>query len=76
MIYGKQIYTLRERREALGFTQQRLASPLGLTRESISQYETGKATPSAAIMFALAHIFECTVDELFGHKFPNQDQAA
>ena len=64
---------LKQIRESKGLTQEELAASVGLTRNSISQYETGRAFPSAPVMFKLAHALDTTVDVLFGASFKLMD---
>ena len=47
-------------------TQQELADQLGLTKYTISSYETDKSDPSDEIKIQLAQIFDVSVDYLLG----------
>ncbi|ARW11721.1 hypothetical protein BJI49_09690 [Acetobacter pasteurianus] len=49
--FGNRVRTLRELK---GFTQQQLAGMIGLTENSITQYEGGRAIPRPLKMEALA----------------------
>jgi transcriptional regulator with XRE-family HTH domain len=49
--FGGRLVTLRKAR---GFTQQRLASMADCSRESLSQYEHGQATPGGQVLADLA----------------------
>ncbi|HLH13823.1 MAG TPA: helix-turn-helix transcriptional regulator, partial [Solirubrobacteraceae bacterium] len=55
---------LRERREALGLTQQALAEELGVTHQHVSRLESGRAMPSLDLVVRLAARFGITTDEL------------
>lgn len=60
---GKKI---RAHRDELGLTQAELADKLGLTYSSVSQWESGRATPRTPILRQLADLFGTTVAELMG----------
>ena len=55
------IYRLRAAR---GMSQEELAAALGVSRQSVSKWETGAATPELDKVAALAALFGVTMDEL------------
>lgn len=63
MELGKKI---RAHRDELGLTQAELADKLGLTYSSVSQWESGRATPRTPILRQLADLFGTTVADLMG----------
>lgn len=63
MDLGKKI---RAHRDELGLTQAELADKLGLTYSSVSQWESGRATPRTPILRQLAELFDTTVADLMG----------
>lgn len=63
MDLGKKI---RAHRDELGLTQAELAEKLGLTYSSVSQWESGRATPRTPILRQLAELFDTTVADLMG----------
>lgn len=63
MDLGKKI---RVHRDELGLTQAELADKLGLTYSSVSQWESGRATPRTPILRQLAELFDTTVADLMG----------
>lgn len=63
MDLGKKI---RAHRDVLGLTQAELADKLGLTYSSVSQWESGRATPRTPILRQLAELFDTTVADLMG----------
>lgn len=63
MDLGKKI---RAHRDELGLTQAELADKLGLTYSSVSQWESGRATPRTPILRQLADLFGTTVADLMG----------
>ena len=55
---------LRELRKAFGYTQDYVASALGLVRQTYSHYEQGKRKPSPETIFKLAGLYNVSVDDL------------
>ena len=63
---GKRIQILRKK---AGFTQTSLAAAMGVSRESISQWESGETTPKRARMEKLAVLLATTANNLlFGES--------
>src|SRR5262249_1710151 len=56
---------LRRLRRERGLEQQELARRAGITRQTLSRLESGRAAPSAAIALRLARELGCRVEELF-----------
>lgn len=61
MDVGNQI---RERRQALGISQEELAQRLYVSRVTVSHWETGRTLPDVQSVLLLANLFGTTVDEL------------
>lgn len=57
--------TLPERRQQLGWSQERLAEELGVSRQTIISIEKGRYDPSLPVAFKLAEVFECRIEDLF-----------
>lgn len=57
--------SLPERRQARGWSQQRLADELGVSRQTVISIEKGRFDPSLPVAFRLAAAFECRIEELF-----------
>lgn len=53
-------------RKARGYSQDDLASRLGVVRQILSKWEKGYSVPKAAPLIWLADIFEVTVSDLLG----------
>ncbi|MFA5637507.1 MAG: helix-turn-helix transcriptional regulator [Anaerovoracaceae bacterium] len=54
-------------------TQEALAGKVNVTRESITSYETGKATPPLEVLLELADYYKVSLDYLTGRSpYPNQ----
>ncbi|WP_254508266.1 substrate-binding domain-containing protein [Anatilimnocola floriformis] len=54
-------------REARNWSQAELAERAGISRSGISAIESNRLTPSVDAALQLARVFECAVEELFGH---------
>lgn len=57
---------LREYREKAGFTQERLATLAGVSRQTINSIEAGRYVPSLELALKLGKVFRCRVEDLFG----------
>lgn len=57
---------LRELREENNYTQQEIASKIGLTKGAYGCYERGISVPDAHTLLQLADIFDVTTDYLLG----------
>lgn len=56
----------RECREASGLTQKYVALTLGVKGPSVSNWESGKTTPTTENVAALAKLYNVSVDYLIG----------
>lgn len=56
---------LKIKRIQKGLSQKELAERVGLTNQSISDYETGKLNPSYEVMKRISKELDSPVDELF-----------
>jgi putative transcriptional regulator len=56
---------IRELRAAAGLSQGRLATEMGVSRQTINAIETGRYTPSLPLAIALARFFSLPVEEVF-----------
>ncbi|MHA6483560.1 helix-turn-helix domain-containing protein [Paenibacillus sp. strain BS8-2] len=61
--YGKRIAELRKKR---GMNQESLAGLLGITRASLSHYETDRREPDYEILTRMANLFRVSFDDLMG----------
>ncbi|WP_104091475.1 helix-turn-helix transcriptional regulator [Arthrobacter sp. GMC3] len=57
--------TLPQRRQDLGWSQQRLADELGVSRQTIISIEKGHYDPSLPVAFRIAAVFQCSIEDLF-----------
>lgn len=56
---------IREKRKALGLSQEELAKKCGVSRQTVNAIENNKYDPTLALAFCLARELGMTVDELF-----------
>jgi putative transcriptional regulator len=56
---------IRELRASAGLSQGKLATEMGVSRQTINAIETGRHTPSLPLAMALARFFSRPVEEVF-----------
>ncbi|ANJ68530.1 hypothetical protein OA78_1497 [Latilactobacillus curvatus] len=54
---------LKERRLALNLTQQAVADQLHTTRQTISNWKTGKNYPDVPMLIAISELYSLTIDD-------------
>ncbi|MDR2020979.1 MAG: helix-turn-helix domain-containing protein [Treponema sp.] len=64
---GRRLQYLRKKR---GLTQKELAEKIGLTREAVASYESGRARLMDMILIDLAAALRVSTDEILGLKAP------
>ncbi len=67
MSLSEKLYTLRKSK---GLSQEELAETLGVSRQAISKWENGSATPESDKLIAIARYFSVSLDELVGGQPP------
>lgn len=55
---------VRSLREQKGFSQEKLAEKLGISRVHLNRIEKAKTSPSAELLYSLADLLGATTDEL------------
>jgi len=65
MSLGKQLRIAREKK---GWTQVYVAKILGITSQTLSNYERGERDPDTPTLQRLAELYEVTTDYLLGHS--------
>ncbi len=70
MTIGENIRKLRRERD---ITQEGLAEMLGVTSQSVSQWENGRTAPDISQIAPLAHIFEVSADVILGIDVENKE---
>jgi putative transcriptional regulator len=56
---------VRELRLARGWTQERLADAVGVSRQSINAIECNRYVPSLPLALAFARVFKSATDDIF-----------
>lgn len=56
---------IRDKRLAVGMTQDELSVKLDVSRQTIISLEKGKYNPSITLAFKLSRLFNCSIEELF-----------
>ena len=62
---GENLIQLRHNK---GITQEKLADFLGISKASVSKWETGQSLPDIAQLPRLAAFYDVTIDELMGYE--------
>lgn len=57
--------TLPDLRREHGWSQQKLADALGVSRQTVISIERGRFDPSLPLAFRLASLFGCTIEDIF-----------
>ena len=71
MIMTKEIHiaqTLARKRKEKGITQEELARFMGVSKASVSKWETGNSYPDVVFLPQLAAYFNISLDELMGYE--------
>jgi len=63
--------TIKQLRTDANMTQDQLAEKLGVSRQAVSQWETGFTLPDVALLPTIADTFGVTIDALFGREAPS-----
>ena len=60
-------------RKAKGYSQQKVAMDLSISREALSYYENGRRSPDIAMLRKMSEYFNVSIDFLInGHKGDTQ----
>ena len=59
---------LRAIRKKKGFSQQKVAMDLNISREALSYYENGKRNPDVSMLIAMSKYFNVSIDYLITGK--------
>lgn len=65
---------LKEIRKNEGLSQEQLAEKIGVSRQAITKWETGKGLPDVENMVIIAEIFKTTLDELLRDSAAKQER--
>lgn len=59
---------IKKLRKESGITQEQIASKLCISRQALSNYETGKRIPDIYELIVFADLFEVSLDTIVGRK--------
>ena len=59
------INRLKVLRGERGWSQADLAAALAVSRQTVNAIETGRYDPSLPLAFAIAFLFDCTIEDVF-----------
>ena len=59
---------IRKKRLEYDIEQQELAKRIGVSKMTISYYESGMRVPTVANLVSIADALHCSIDELLGRK--------
>lgn len=62
---------LKEKREARNWSKYALAKKLNCTIGCITNWEEGRSYPNYIMLWCMADLFECSIDELVGRAVEN-----
>lgn len=64
---------LTKLRKEHGFSQEDLADKLGVSRQAVSKWERGEATPDMDNLIELSKIYNISLDEVVGNKIEDKN---
>ncbi len=64
---------LKTFRESRGWTQEKLAERVQVSRQTIISIEGGRYVPSLELALKLGRVFNCRVEDLFGIEVQDAD---
>ena len=68
MKFGDKLIELRKR---YGYSQEELAEKLGVSRQSVSKWESNNTYPETDKIIQIANLFDCSMDDLINDKITN-----
>lgn len=71
MNLGKNLQFLRRQQGSM--TQEQLAERMAVSRQTVSKWETGEATPEFEKLMELSNLFSCTIDALLRENMAQQE---
>lgn len=67
-------HQLSKRRQQHGWSQEQLAAKMYVSRQTISNWETGRTYPDVTNLLLLSELFDCTLDELVKGDLQEMDK--
>lgn len=71
MNFGEKLVLLRKKK---GYSQEDLAEKLGVSRQSVSKWESGSTYPETDKIIQICNLFECSMDDLINDKITDIEQ--
>lgn len=65
-VVGQRLKELRKAKTELG--QKEIANELGITKQAISSYESGRHIPDISLLCDLADFYSCSIDYILGRE--------
>ena len=65
MKFGDKLIELRKKN---GYSQEELAEKLGVSRQSVSKWESNNTYPETDKIIQIANLFDCSMDDLINDK--------
>jgi len=65
---------LKELRVSHGLSQKQLAKIVGVSQQTISEYEKGNIYPNMYNVISIADFFKISIDELIGRAKPDPEE--
>ena len=62
------MHRIKELRIAAGLSQKEIAEKIGVTRSTISDWETKRSEPNVLQLTKVADLFNCSIDYLVGRE--------
>lgn len=60
--------------EMYGFTQEELSIETGISQSAICQYINGNRMPKADILYEIAQVLECKMEEFFDESILDEEE--
>lgn len=67
---------LKELRERHKYTQEEVAEKIGVSRQAVAKWESGKTVPDINNCIALAELYEVELDALVGYSKDDEKRMA
>ena len=65
---------LKEYRAKIGVNQQQMGKMAGVSRQTISQIESGDQSPSVTLALKIAKVFDASVEDIFWYEEEDENE--
>ena len=72
MKFGDKLIELRKKN---GYSQEELAEKLGVSRQSVSKWESNNTYPETDKIIQIANLFDCSMDDLINDKITDVESS-